>query len=168
MTRKGSWNMNIDFNKAYSELQERATDKNESINARVKYNILLIALRNGCRNHEAIEAYNRFIASGKPEFTVRTEKRKNKQYMRPAVIPPEIDRSLPLYTKSDENRGIDMVKQVCRNCGHEVGYYPLYGRDYLYEWKERNQTTGEYMVGHSLSCPVITCACTAPEPKEDE
>lgn len=103
MTKNQPWDKSLDYQKTYIQLTN-ALKSMQRVPQKVKVGILLIALRNGCRIHEGVVAYNSFLKGKVVNLEVLAEKRKkNNQYYRPITIPAEIDSSWPPYTKSDEN-----------------------------------------------------------------
>jgi len=84
----GSWDYGVDYEKAYQELAKLVQIENEGF-TKCYATIALIALRNGSRIGEAIEAFREFLKTSKVKIYVKVEKHKKEDY-RLVVIPKEI------------------------------------------------------------------------------
>jgi hypothetical protein len=84
----GSWDYNVDYEKAYRELTKLLHVESKGF-TKCYAAIALIALRNGSRIGEAIEAFKEFLRTSKVRIYVRVEKHKKDDY-RLMVIPKEI------------------------------------------------------------------------------
>lgn len=75
------WDKQLNFQETYDLLlgdlrsNKYSKDKDGGEMARRKLSILLIALVNGSRRHEAIEAYNKFVRTGQREVGIAVGKR---------------------------------------------------------------------------------------------
>ena len=84
----GSWDYNVDYEKAYKEIVKLLQQESKGF-TKCCAAISLIALRNGSRIGEAIEAFKEFLKTSKVRVYVRVEKHKKEDY-RLMVIPKEI------------------------------------------------------------------------------
>jgi len=84
----GSWDYGVDYEKAYRELVKLVQTEKDGY-TKCYAAISLIALRNGSRIGEAIEAFREFLKTSKVRIYVRVEKHKREDY-RLMVIPKEI------------------------------------------------------------------------------
>ena len=100
--QKGSWDYGVDYEQAYRELTKllKSADSSRGY-AKCYAAISLIALRNGARIGESIEAFTKFLQGdvstkrledGKVALVtqVRVEKHRNKEDYRLIVFPAEI------------------------------------------------------------------------------
>jgi hypothetical protein len=81
----GSWDYNVDYEKAYRELTKLLYAESKGF-TKCYVAIALIALRNGSRVGEAIEAFKEFLKTFKARIYVCVEKHKKEDY-RLMVIP---------------------------------------------------------------------------------
>jgi hypothetical protein len=81
----GSWDYNVDYEKAYRELTKLLHAESKGF-TKCYVAIALIALRNGSRIGEAIEAFKEFLKTSKARIYVCVEKHKKEDY-RLMVIP---------------------------------------------------------------------------------
>jgi integrase len=84
----GSWDYNVDYEKAYRELAKLLRVENKGF-TKCYTAIALIALRNGSRIGEAIEAFKEFLNTSKVKVYVSVEKHKKEDY-RLMIIPKEL------------------------------------------------------------------------------
>ena len=111
------WDRGLDYSRTYAEITSALGE------APVKAAVLLIALRNGARVGEAIEAYNEFCSSRERKVRARVEKRGfrypklhgrrvkgrgvlDKPVQRWIIIPPEIREGSRPYTRSSKNLSV--------------------------------------------------------------
>jgi integrase len=83
-----SWDYGVDYEKAYRELARLVQSEKDGY-TKCYVAIALIALRNGSRIGEAIEAFKEFLKTSKVKIYVKVEKHKKEDY-RLMVIPKEI------------------------------------------------------------------------------
>jgi len=90
LTRKpGEWDLGIDFMKAKKYFEHKLrTEKSDRRYS--KYAIMLIQLTNASRVSEAVEAFNRFLETGKRELWVRVRKKKGND-LRRMLIPSTVE-----------------------------------------------------------------------------
>jgi integrase len=84
----GSWDYNVDYEKAYRELSRLLQVEGKGF-TKCYVAIALIALRNGSRIGEAIEAFREFLKTSKVRIYVKVEKHKKEDY-RLMIIPKEL------------------------------------------------------------------------------
>ena len=124
----GSWDYNVDYEKAYRELTKLLQVESKGF-TKCYAAIALIALRNGSRIGEAIEAFKEFLRTSKVRIYVRVEKHKKDDY-RLMVIPKEIveeDFSMcrELMNKSKDHIRANVNKYLHRRLGinaHSLRY----------------------------------------------
>jgi integrase len=102
----GSWDYNVDYEKAYRELTKLLQVESKGF-TKCYAAISLIALRNGSRIGEAIEAFKEFLKTSKVKIYVRVEKHKKEDY-RLMVIPKEIveDDLTPCFRLLDKDKDV--------------------------------------------------------------
>jgi integrase len=123
-----SWDYGVDYEKVYKELARLAQAEKDGY-TKCYAAITLIALRNGSRIGEAIEAFKEYLNTTKVKIYVRVEKHKKEDY-RLMVIPKELveeDISLcrDLLNKSKEHIRANVNKYLHRRLGinaHSLRY----------------------------------------------
>jgi integrase len=123
-----SWDYGVDYEKVYKELARLAQAEKDGY-TKCYATIALIALRNGSRIGEAIEAFKEFLATSKTRIYVRVEKHRKEDY-RLMVIPKEIveeDFSMckELLNKKKEHIRANVNKYLHRRLGinaHSLRY----------------------------------------------
>jgi integrase len=83
-----SWDYGVDYEKAYKELVRLVQSEKDGY-TKCYAAIALIALRNGSRIGEAIEAFKEFMNTAKVKIYVRVEKHRKEDY-RLMVIPKDL------------------------------------------------------------------------------
>ncbi|MCC6057280.1 MAG: hypothetical protein LM583_11435 [Desulfurococcaceae archaeon] len=83
-----SWDYGVDYEKAYRELVRLVQTEKDGY-TKCYATISLIALRNGSRIGEAIEAFKEFLKTSKVRIYVKVEKHKKEDY-RLMIIPKEL------------------------------------------------------------------------------
>jgi len=124
-----SWDYGVDYEKAYKELVRLVQTEKDGY-TKCYAAISLIALRNGSRIGEAIEAFKEFLNTSKVKIYVKVEKRKKKEDYRLMVIPKELveeDFSMcrDLLNKSKDHIRANVNKYLHRRLGinaHSLRY----------------------------------------------
>jgi len=124
----GSWDYNVDYEKAYRELVRLVQTEKDGY-TKCYTAISLIALRNGSRIGEAIEAFKEFLRTSKVRIYVKVEKHKKEDY-RLMVIPKEIVEEdflvcRELMSKSKDHIRANVNKYLHRKLGinaHSLRY----------------------------------------------
>ncbi|MCS7102249.1 MAG: hypothetical protein NZ992_00010 [Candidatus Korarchaeum sp.] len=113
---RGSWRVNASYDELYAFLvgeyreRKRRASRRKGKKARasmLNLATLLVALTNGCRVGEAVEAIKGFLRDGNREQYVAVEKRKADRSTRLVVIPSVIASSdLPILREQYESEGL--------------------------------------------------------------
>jgi len=124
-----SWDYGVDYEKVYRELAKLVQTEKDGY-TKCYTSIALIALRNGSRIGEAIEAFKEFLNTSKTKIYVRVEKHKKEEDYRLMVIPKELveeDLSLcrDLLNKKKDHIRANINKYLHRRLGincHSLRY----------------------------------------------
>ena len=126
--RPGTWDYGVDYEKAYRELVKLIQAESRGF-TKCYASIALVALRNGSRIGEAIEAFKEFLRTSRTRIYARVEKHK-KEDCRLVVVPKELveeDLSMcyPLLEKGKDVIRANVNKYLHRKLGincHSLRY----------------------------------------------
>ena len=110
-----SWDKGLEYEYVYARLTRLLSSRR--VKTKCYSAVLLIQLRNGLRIGEAVEAFTKFIKTGKREFNIFVEKKRRPEE-RLVVVPPELDDQIRLscidLAQTNKRVLVNRIKNWCR------------------------------------------------------